>query len=104
VRYLVAAVWIALAVLLRNRRFFAYAGSIVAMVHLGGLGIGKLAQTVQRSTSEPGPSIAGFVAGIALGVIAGAFLGGPAYRNSAVYWVVQAIAAGFLLFLPLFRF
>lgn len=102
-KFALAGVWLALAILLRERRFFAYAGSIVAMAHLGALVCGRLYQAMEKPSATPGVSIAGFLVGIALGVLAGALIGGIASRSAAVYWAMQAIAVGFLMFLPLFR-
>ena len=102
-KFALGGLWLVLALLLRERRVFAYAGSVVAMVHLCALVCGRLYQAIQQPSATPGVSTAGFLAGIAMGVIAGTLIGGPASRNPLTYWAMQATAAGFLMFLPLFR-
>ena len=103
-RYAVGAAWLALAVLLRNRRGFAYAGCILAMVHVLALACGRLYQAMERPSSEPGVSAAGMLIGIALGVAAGVAIAPTAARVPALYWVMQAAAVAFLIWLPLVRF
>jgi hypothetical protein len=107
-KYAVGISWLVLALIFQRgpgmRRFFAYAGPMVALAHAGALGIGLLyAQLFDKRSVEGGVSLVGFLIGIVIGLIAGALLGGTVLRNTALYWIAQIVAAGFLVFLPLFR-
>ena len=83
-------------------RFFAYAASIVAMVHVSALLGGVLADRLfSQGPLDWGPPLAGMVAGSFAGVLFGALLGRYAERNVSLFWLMQLTAVGFLIFLPL---
>jgi len=106
-KYALGAIWLAAAYgvagMPGGRRVFAYLGPIVALAHVGALVGGLLSQQLKRQSVEGGVSLAGFLIGLALGILLGVALGGPADRNPVIYWVAQIAAAGFIMFLPLFR-
>ena len=105
-KYAIGAAWLLLAVVFRNpgggRRFFAYAGAIVALMHVLSMAGGWLNHALRRPTSEVTVDLVGVFAGILAGIVLGALLGGTVYRNHFLYWIMQVVAAGFLAFYPLF--
>jgi hypothetical protein len=105
-KYFVGGLWLVLALVLSTgpaRKFLAYAGSVLAFVHLCALLFGKLDVYWNRRPVEGGVPVGGFTVGIAVGLILGLLLGGMVSRNSVLYYSVQVVASGFLMFLPLFR-
>jgi len=106
-KYVLAGLWLLFSLLSVNallpRRFFAYAGSILAFVHVCALGLGMLDRNLNRRPAEGGVPVGGFFIGIAVVLVLGALLGGFVSRNTALYVLVQVVTAGFLVFLPLFR-
>ena len=106
-KYFVGGLWLLLALLFRNtpwaRRFFAYAGSVLALVHVCALGIGMLDAHFNKRPVEGGAPVGGFLIGIAVGVVLGLLVGGTVSRNTVLYIVVEVVAAGFLMVLPLVR-
>jgi uncharacterized protein YcfJ len=67
------------------------------------LGIGMLDQHWNRRPVEGGVPVGGFLIGIVVGLVIGVLLGGLVSRNLVLYCTIQIVAAGFLVFLPLFR-
>jgi hypothetical protein len=107
-KYVVGLVWLAVALgswwFPGARRWVGYLGAIVALVHACALAIGwTVARFVGPQTVEGGVNGSGLLIGILLGLGLGIWLGGAVARNGALYWPVQLAAAGFLMFLPLFR-
>lgn len=108
VKYGIAVLWLVLALALQKapavRRFFAYAGPIVAFAHAGALGAGLFSQRYfEKRSVEGGVSMLGFLIGLAVGIVLGALAGAAVFRNAALYWAAQIAAAAFIIFLPLFR-
>ncbi len=106
-KYLLAGAWIALNLLFRNspgtRRFFAFAGSILALVHICALVFGMIETRYYRRPVESGVPLGGFLIGILAGILLGVLTGSAISRNYVLYWAVQVVVAGFLIFLPLLR-
>ena len=101
-RIVVAVVWLGLALWAQQstaRRVFAYAGAIVACVHVFALVLGLAVRRFQG-----GYDFSGFAAGIVVGIIMGVFVGKLAGQSTGLYWLSQIIAAGFLVYRPLFAF
>ena len=106
-KYVVAGLWLAGSLVAARsptlRRMFAYAGSVIALVHICALTLGLLDQRWNRRPVEAGVPIGGFLIGIAVGVVLGLVLGVFVSRTPALYWIVQLTAVAFLIFLPLVR-
>ena len=107
-KYVAAGVWLLIALLCSShtgaRRICAYAGVIIALVHVCALGIGMVDSRWNKHSMQGGePPVGGFIVGIGVGVILGCLAGGVVSRNIVLFWLVQAAVAGFLIFLPLVR-
>ena len=84
------------------RRFFPFAGLLVAMLYIGPLGIAQL----QQSLSFPDEGTAqvpfiGFTVGLLVGPAAAIFLGYWATRKWWCYGVSQTLTVGFLIWVHL---
>jgi ABC-type nitrate/sulfonate/bicarbonate transport system permease component len=107
-KVLVVLIWLAVAFWSRGnllgRKLLSYTGSIVALVHVMALA-GSLIQNwlVGQQSIEGGVNIVGFIAGCVVGLVLGTLIGSVALRNDLLYWVVQIVAVGLIVFLPLFR-
>jgi hypothetical protein len=99
VRLAVSLVWLALAYWAQNsgaRALFAYAGAIVACVHVFGAVVGFAVHRAQG-----GWDFSGLAAGVAIGIVCGIFAGRLGVHSAAMYWASQIVAAAFLIYLPL---
>ncbi|MFN0105292.1 MAG: hypothetical protein ACKV2U_24795 [Bryobacteraceae bacterium] len=103
-KYALAAIWLTLVLVLQGhppgRRIAAYIGSVLLMVHVCALAGGFVYQKVSR---DGVPALAGFLGGIAAGIVLGLIAGETVARQPVLFWIVQAVAVLFLAFLPLFR-
>jgi hypothetical protein len=88
----------------KTRRVMAYAGAVVALVHVFAF-VGAKVEGALRTPSRDGMNapILGFFAGILVGGLAGVPLGAVAAKNRMVYAAAHLVAALFLALLPLFR-
>ena len=106
-KYALAGSWLLLALFSVKaplpRRVFAYAGSVLALVHVCAMVLGLLDRNLNRRPAEGGVPVGGFFTGIAVGLVLGVLLGGFVSRNTVLYVLAQVITAGFLAFMPLFR-
>lgn len=101
------SLWLIAAYWLRNwdisRKISAYVASIVALMHVGALIGGLLHERLGVGQSvEGGVSLVGFILGGVSGALLGGYIGLVAYGNLWVYWAMQLVAVGFIIFLPLF--
>ena len=99
VRAALVVAWLALAWWAQGsslRWVFAYAGAIVACVHLFGTVAGFAVQRMQG-----GWDLSGLAAGVVVGLLFGIFAGRMGVHSQEVYWAAQIVAAAFLIWLPL---